>query len=130
MISLISREWYTIAIFGMVVLASILPVGGQPAEVFSVATNLAIALLFFLHGARLSREVVIAGMTHWRLHLFVLVTTFVVFPVLGFIILAVPNLMTPAIRTPDTTLGATQPTSPQLAFGGLALNTFSRRADQ
>jgi sodium/bile acid cotransporter 7 len=99
LISLISREWYTIAIFGMVVLASILPIGGHPAEVFSIATNLAIALLFFLQGTRLSRKVVIAGMTHWRLHLFVLITTFVVFPVLGFIILALPNLMTPALAT-------------------------------
>ena len=99
MASLISREWYTIAIFGMVVVASILPIGGAPGEVFSVATNLAIALLFFLHGARLSRDVVIAGMIHWRLHLFVLVTTFVVFPILGLIVLAVPNLMTPALAT-------------------------------
>jgi sodium/bile acid cotransporter 7 len=99
MTSLIKREWYMIAIFGMVVLASILPIGGQSAEIFSVVVNLAIALLFFLHGARLSRDVVIAGMTHWRLHLFVLITTFVVFPILGLIVLAVPNLMTPALAT-------------------------------
>jgi solute carrier family 10 (sodium/bile acid cotransporter), member 7 len=97
MTSFLSREWYTIAIFGMVVVASILPIGGEPAEVFSVATNLAIALLFFLHGARLSRDVVIAGMIHWRLHLFVLATTFVIFPILGLIVVALPGLMTPAL---------------------------------
>lgn len=97
MVSFISREWYTLAIVGMVALASILPISGEPAAAFSVATNAAIALLFFLHGARLSRDVVIAGMIHWRLHLFVLATTFVLFPVLGLIVLALPNLMTPAL---------------------------------
>ncbi len=97
MTSFISREWYTIAIFGMVVIASILPISGEPAEVFSLATDLMIALLFFLHGARLSRDVVIAGMVHWRLHLFVLATTFVVFPILGLMVVAVPGLTTPVL---------------------------------
>jgi len=99
MTSFISREWYTLAIVGMVVLASILPISGEPAVIFSAATNAAIALLFFLHGARLSRDVVIAGMIHWRLHLFVLATTFVLFPLLGLIVLALPELMAPALGT-------------------------------
>jgi sodium/bile acid cotransporter 7 len=43
-------------------------------------TNVAIALLFFLHGAKLSRQAVIAGASHWRLHVLVLLTTFVLFP--------------------------------------------------
>jgi len=99
MTSLIKREWYTIAIFGMVVLAAFLPISGEPAEVFSLGTRTAVTLLFFLHGARLSRDVVLAGVTHWRLHLFVLATTFVVFPVLGLIVIALPGLTTPAIGT-------------------------------
>ncbi|MBZ6076156.1 bile acid:sodium symporter family protein [Microvirga puerhi] len=99
MTAIIKREWYTIAIFGMVVIASILPISGTPAELFSTTTKLAVALLFFLHGARLSRDVVIAGMIHWRLHLFVLATTFVIFPLLGLVILALPNLMAPALAT-------------------------------
>ncbi|MEZ0171278.1 bile acid:sodium symporter family protein [Microvirga sp. TS319] len=95
--SLVVREWYTIAVAGMVVLASLIPIGGEPAVVFSIATNVAIALLFFLQGARLSRDVVIAGMVHWRLHLFVLATTFVLFPLLGLVILALPDLMNPTL---------------------------------
>jgi sodium/bile acid cotransporter 7 len=46
-------------------------------------TTVAIGLLFFLHGAKLSREAIVAGMTHWRLHLLVLASTFVMFPLLG-----------------------------------------------
>ncbi|ATC24664.1 bile acid:sodium symporter [Caulobacter vibrioides] len=78
-------EPYVIALFGMVVLASVLPVRGAAAEGLSVIVKLAIALLFFLHGAKLSREAVVAGVTHWRLHLTILAFTFVMFPVLGLV---------------------------------------------
>jgi sodium/bile acid cotransporter 7 len=78
-------EPYVIALFGMVVLASILPVRGEAAHGLSLIVKLAIALLFFLHGAKLSREAVVAGVTHWRLHLLILAFTFVMFPVLGVI---------------------------------------------
>jgi len=79
-------EPYVIALFGMVVLASILPVRGEAAHGLSIVVKLAIALLFFLHGAKLSRESVIAGVTHWRLHLLILAFTFVMFPLLGLAI--------------------------------------------
>jgi len=79
-------EPYVIALFGMVVLASILPVRGEAAHGLSIVVKLAIALLFFLHGAKLSRESVVAGVTHWRLHLLILAFTFVMFPVLGLAI--------------------------------------------
>ena len=79
-------EPYVIALFGMVVLASILPVRGEAAHGLSLIVKLAIALLFFLHGAKLSRENVIAGVTHWRLHLLILAFTFLMFPVLGLVI--------------------------------------------
>jgi sodium/bile acid cotransporter 7 len=39
-----------------------------------------------MHGAKLSREAVVAGLTHWRLHLTILAFTFVLFPVLGLAI--------------------------------------------
>ncbi|MFT3789920.1 MAG: bile acid:sodium symporter family protein [Rudaea sp.] len=76
---------YTLALISTVLLASLLPCRGQAAEVLGVVTNGAIALLFFLHGAKLSREAVIAGLTNWRLHLLVLACTFVLFPLLGFL---------------------------------------------
>lgn len=95
----IKREWYMLAIIGMVVLAALLPIGGQPAVLFDSATHIAIAALFFLHGARLSRDVVIAGLVHWRLHLLVLAITFVIFPLLGLMLLALPQFMAPLLVT-------------------------------
>nr|WP_256807848.1 bile acid:sodium symporter [Bradyrhizobium sp. Bra64] len=66
-----------------VVAASELPCRGTAALVVDHLTDLAIALLFFLHGAKLSREAVIAAASHWRLHTLVLLTTFVLFPLFG-----------------------------------------------
>lgn len=67
-----------------VVVALIAPARGEFARYFSVATNLAIALLFFLYGARLSTREAFKGLMHWRLHLLILGFTFVVFPLLGW----------------------------------------------
>ena len=81
-ISRLKPDWYIILIISMVALASLLPARGAAAPAFGLATQIAIALVFFLHGAKLSREAVIKGVTHWRLHLLVLAATFVMFPVL------------------------------------------------
>lgn len=85
---------FTLTLIGVVTLASLLPASGQVAVGFGWLTNIAIALLFFLHGAKLSRESIIAGAGHWRLHLLVFSLTFVVFPLLG---LALKPLLSPLI---------------------------------
>lgn len=74
---------FTSLLIATILIASFLPVSGQAAVWFSLATKIAVGLLFFLHGARLSREAVLAGLIHWRLHLLVLSVTFVLFPILG-----------------------------------------------
>ncbi|WP_343314261.1 bile acid:sodium symporter family protein [Brucella sp. BE17] len=91
---------FTSMLIVTILLASILPVQGEFATWFALATKIAVGLLFFLHGARLSREAVIAGVTHWRLHLAVLASTFVLFPLLGLLAgWAVPGLAKSAFYT-------------------------------
>ncbi|MFJ2446719.1 bile acid:sodium symporter family protein [Pseudomonas sp. NPDC087626] len=85
---------FTLTLIGVVLLASLLPVSGQAAVGFGWLTNGAIALLFFLHGAKLSRESIIAGAGHWRLHLLVFGLTFVLFPLVG---LALKPLLSPMV---------------------------------
>jgi sodium/bile acid cotransporter 7 len=85
LLSKLKIDGYIVALVSMVVLASFLPVHGQAAVVLGVVVKLAIALLFFLHGAKLSREAVVAGVVHWRLHLTILAFTFVLFPILGLL---------------------------------------------
>ena len=86
---------YVLAIMGMVVLASFLPIRGQAAHAFDLLTKGVIALLFFLHGARLSREAVIRGLVNWRLHLVVLASTFILFPILGLALQHLPTTILP-----------------------------------
>ncbi|MDB5452259.1 MAG: bile acid:sodium symporter [Caulobacteraceae bacterium] len=74
---------YIVGILAAVALAAVLPVSGAAIAPFSLFTKFVIAGLFFLYGARLAREAVIAGMLHWRLHLLVLAVTFVAFPLVG-----------------------------------------------
>jgi sodium/bile acid cotransporter 7 len=88
-------DTFTILLVLTVILASLLPAQGAFAGYFGTATNIAIGLLFFLHGARLSRDVVIAGLLHWRLHLVILLTTFAVFPLLGVALGLIPHSLLP-----------------------------------
>ncbi|MGC4029276.1 MAG: bile acid:sodium symporter family protein [Steroidobacteraceae bacterium] len=76
-------DGYVVAIICTVVLASLLPCRGQVAQGFDIVTDALITLLFFLHGAKLSREAIVQGLGHWRLHLLVLCATFCFFPILG-----------------------------------------------
>lgn len=85
---------FTLTLIATVILASLLPASGQTAVAFGWVTNLAIALLFFLHGAKLSRQAIVAGAGHWRLHLLVFSLTFALFPLLG---LALKPVLSPLI---------------------------------
>ncbi len=77
---------FTLTLITVVLLASFFPAEGGFVPVVEGITTAAIALLFFMHGAKLSREAIIAGGSHWRLHLWVMCSTFVLFPVLGVLL--------------------------------------------
>ena len=66
-----------------VIIAIIAPARGNFADIFGQLTNVAIALLFFLYGARLPTQEALNGLKHWRLHLTILAFTFVVYPLIG-----------------------------------------------
>lgn len=74
---------FTLTLVTTVLLATFFPATGAWVGFFDGLTTAAIALLFFMHGAKLSREAIIAGSSHWRLHLWVMCSTFILFPVLG-----------------------------------------------
>ena len=91
---------FTLSLLAVVTLASVFPISGQVAHGFELLTTFAIGLLFFLHGAKLSREAILGGLTHWRLHLLVFGSTFVLFPLLGWLLRPVLTpLVTPALYT-------------------------------
>ncbi|MGK5532643.1 bile acid:sodium symporter family protein [Streptomyces sp. URMC 129] len=74
---------YIVLLLGTVGLAALLPAAGTAGEAVDGAATGVIALLFFLYGARLSTREATDGLRHWRLHLTILASTFVAFPLLG-----------------------------------------------
>src|SRR3984957_11747692 len=98
LLSRLSVDPYIASIVGMVALASLLPAQGAAFKVASGAGTGAIALLFFLQGARLSTQAALAGAKHWRLHAMVLASTFLLFPAIGLTLHAlVPHLLAPPL---------------------------------
>jgi sodium/bile acid cotransporter 7 len=66
-----------------VAFAAVMPARGEAAVAVGWLTDAAIALLFFMHGAKLEPQVALQGARHWRLHTVVFLSTFALFPLLG-----------------------------------------------
>ncbi|CAG2138903.1 bile acid:sodium symporter family protein [Cupriavidus plantarum] len=81
--SLYLPDRFTLMLVGALVLARLFPATGAAETVVRQLTAAGVAAMFFLHGARLSREAILAGIGHWRLHGMVLGSTFLLFPLLG-----------------------------------------------
>lgn len=74
---------YLLMLLATVGVAALLPVRGQGAVAFDYVVMAAIALLFFLYGAKLSPAAVGRGLLHWRLQGTVVLITFGLFPLAG-----------------------------------------------
>ena len=74
---------FTLTLIATVLLASFLPARGEFVGWLNVLTIAAIALLFFMHGAKLSREAILAGSNNWRLHLWVMFSTFIILSIIN-----------------------------------------------
>lgn len=83
MIARFRPDGFLMLLLAVLAFATLLPVHGEGAVWFGHLTVAGITLLFFLHGAKLSRQAILAGIGAWKLHLMVLGTTFVLFPLLG-----------------------------------------------
>jgi sodium/bile acid cotransporter 7 len=92
---------YLLALIGAVGLAAAAPARGVGAPIMEGVVYGAVALLFFLYGARLSPQAVASGIADWRLQSLVFASTFVLFPAIG---LALTTLLRPFL-TPELSLG-------------------------
>jgi solute carrier family 10 (sodium/bile acid cotransporter), member 7 len=92
-------DWFALALVAVVATATVLPCHGAGVACCNALSVFAIGSLFFLQGARLSRTAILSGMTHWRLHLAIIGTTFVLFPLLGLAAVALfQQALPPALR--------------------------------
>ncbi len=91
---------FILALIATVALASLLPARDGFAAMVNHLATAAIVLLFFLHGAKLPRAAIVAGLGHWRLHLLIMASTYVLFPLLGLGLAGLfPGLLPPALWT-------------------------------
>jgi len=85
---------FMLALLAVLALATLLPVQGRGATWVGWLATASIVLLFFFHGAKLSRQAVLDGVRHWRLHLVILGSTFIMFPLLALLLSSLlPGLM-------------------------------------
>lgn len=96
--SLLKLDPFLLALITTVGLATVLPCSGRFASIMGWITDAGIVLLFFLHGARLSRQAILSGIGAWKIHGLALATTFIVFPIIGLTLRAASHgWLNPAI---------------------------------
>ncbi|WP_262914595.1 bile acid:sodium symporter family protein [Pontibacter vulgaris] len=77
-------DWFLLALISMIILAYLWPQIGidrEPVSLGDVATY-GVSVIFFFYGLRLSPEKLRSGLSSWRLHLVVQLSTFILFPLL------------------------------------------------
>lgn len=91
-------DLFIVSLVAVIILATVLPARGSGVAVFDQLTTVAVCLLFFLHGAKLSPENALNSITRWRFQLLVLGFTFVLFPVIGLLLHPLrSSLLTPTL---------------------------------
>lgn len=93
-------DTFLLILIATLAVATLLPARGDYATVVHWLANITVVLLFFFHGAKLARSAVVSGLMHWRLHLLILASTFVMFPLLGWGLAALlPGVLSPVLWT-------------------------------
>ncbi|HEX2848273.1 MAG TPA: bile acid:sodium symporter family protein [Chitinophagaceae bacterium] len=81
-------DGFLLAIIAMVILASLFPGPGiakEPVSLEEIA-NYGVSVIFLFYGLRLSPEKMKAGLSNWKMHVVIQLTTFVLFPLLILLI--------------------------------------------
>ncbi|ELV8554220.1 bile acid:sodium symporter [Vibrio fluvialis] len=83
----LKKEWFLVGMVVAIALATVTSEFGRSGGVIHLdhATGIGIAIVFFLHGLGLSPQAIKAGLTNWRLHVYIQMATFVVYPILWVI---------------------------------------------
>ncbi len=76
---------FMLAVIGVVLLAVFLPASGTAYDIASAMSKMVVALMFFLHGVKISPQNLKSGFTNWRLQISILAATFAIFPLLGLL---------------------------------------------
>ena len=97
----IGIDSYMLLLLVMVAAGLLLPARGVAADLLRDVTFWAVALLFFLYGARLDPAAVRAGLMNWRLQGLTLAATYLLFPLVGLALVSVAG----SVLGPTVSLG-------------------------
>lgn len=86
LLSKIGIDLYMLVLLGTIGLGLLLPAQGSAAMLLKHITFWAVALLFFLYGAKLDRGAIRAGLLNWRLQGLSFAATYLLFPLLGLLL--------------------------------------------
>ncbi|WP_275725279.1 bile acid:sodium symporter family protein [Vibrio furnissii] len=83
----IKKEWFLVGMVVAILLATVTSEFGRSGGMIHLdqLTGVGVAIVFFLHGLGLSPQAIKAGVTNWRLHIYIQIATFVVYPILWVI---------------------------------------------
>ena len=85
-LSRIIPDRFIAVLMATVLLASLLPVRGAQVEMANLASSAAVFLIFLLHGIRLPRAEVIAGLANWRVQGAIAAFVFGIMPLTGWLL--------------------------------------------
>ncbi|WP_435235818.1 bile acid:sodium symporter family protein [Psychromonas sp. PT13] len=86
-INKLKKEWFLVGMLvaiGLAVISSDLGKSGGVLHLDAV-TGIGVALVFFLHGLGLSPKAIKEGISNWRLHIFIQLATFAIYPLIWVI---------------------------------------------
>lgn len=78
-------DWFVFTLLLIMIAGIFIPLPRPFVEWVGIISHYAIAVLFFVYGARLKTEEVLGGLKNYRLQAVILVSTFLIYPLLGFI---------------------------------------------
>jgi sodium/bile acid cotransporter 7 len=80
----LKKEWFLAGMISAVILASLAPDWGRSGGLLhgDRVADIGIAIVFFLHGLGISLAALRNGMSRWKVHVFVQLCTFAVFPLI------------------------------------------------
>ncbi|WP_417696134.1 bile acid:sodium symporter family protein [Psychromonas sp.] len=86
-ISKLKKEWFLVGMVIAIALATVTAELGKSGGIIHLdkLTGIGVAIVFFLHGLGLSPAAIKAGISNWRMHIYIQVATFVAYPLLWVI---------------------------------------------